>query len=85
MTRSISALEERVLGIIFVHSEKGKLVVRIEAARSSRFGSDLEELLCTHFYPAQIASFINRGHVIEWPAFECSRKYELMYLNEVRL
>ena len=79
----ISALEKTRVGNDLFHSEKGKFAVRIEVARSTRFGGDLEQILRTHFRPAQIARFINRGHVIEWPAFECSRKYD--YLNEVRL
>ena len=74
-----------MLGITGVHSEKGKFVVRIEVARSTRSGGDLDQILRTHFRRAQIASLINRDDVIEWSAFECSRKYLLMmYLNEVR-
>ena len=66
--RSSKALHSRALGTTWVHSEKGRLVVRDHRCLFGPLGDYLKQELGTNFGQWYIADFIKRNQVITSPA-----------------
>lgn len=78
LIRSIGALHQRGLGITWVHSGNGKLVVRITVAFSGALRDGLEQEPRAHFGQWRIAHFINRNQVVARPASKHATRLQLM-------
>src|SRR6266446_7406801 len=76
--RSIGALQSRALGITWVHSENGRLVVMITAAFLGPFGDDLEQELRADLGQRYVADFIERAQIVTRPARQGATELQLM-------